>query len=104
MDKQGTCVVVSIFNLSSGKGVIIGDSVAIPEPFVVDNNFTYNNKVSFMTIKIHHYCVILQAAQFCLINKKRFYNTVNHEQNIDCDIVTKKKQIKVYWLIIKFIY
>ncbi|XP_019865803.1 tetratricopeptide repeat protein 5 [Aethina tumida] len=44
VDKQGTCVVVSIFNLSSGKGVIIGDSVAIPEPFVVDNNFTYNNK------------------------------------------------------------
>lgn len=46
VDKQGTCVVVTVFNLAEGKGVIIGDSVAIPEPFVTDVDFTYKQDVS----------------------------------------------------------
>ncbi|XP_074026151.1 tetratricopeptide repeat protein 5 [Leptinotarsa decemlineata] len=41
VDKGGTCVVVTIFNLADGKGVIIGDSVAIPEPYVTDVDFCY---------------------------------------------------------------
>ncbi|KAG5892233.1 hypothetical protein JTB14_022298 [Gonioctena quinquepunctata] len=41
VDKCGTCVVVTIFNLADGKGVIIGDSVAVPEPYVTDVDFTY---------------------------------------------------------------
>lgn len=46
VDKQGTCVAVSVFNLAEGKGVIIGDSVAIPEPFVADVDFNYKENVS----------------------------------------------------------
>lgn len=46
VDKSGTCVVVTVFNLADGKGVIIGDSVAIPEPFVTDVDFTYKENVS----------------------------------------------------------
>lgn len=38
---------VTVFNLAEGKGVIIGDSVAIPEPFVTDVDFTYKQDVSF---------------------------------------------------------
>nr|CAH7754099.1 unnamed protein product [Callosobruchus chinensis] len=41
VDKDGTCVVVTVFNLAAGKGYIIGDSIAIPEPFVTDVNFSY---------------------------------------------------------------
>lgn len=46
VDKVGTCVAVTVFNLAEGKGVIIGDSVAIPEPFVTDVDFTYKENVS----------------------------------------------------------
>lgn len=46
VDKEGTCVVITIFNLANGKGVIIGDSVAIPEPYMTDVNFSYKNIVS----------------------------------------------------------
>lgn len=46
VDKQKTCVAVTVFNLADGKGVIIGDSVAIPEPFVTDVDFTYKENVS----------------------------------------------------------
>jgi len=34
VDASGRCIVVSVFNLAVGKGMIVGDSVAIPEPFV----------------------------------------------------------------------
>ncbi|CAH1159927.1 unnamed protein product [Phaedon cochleariae] len=43
VDKSSTCVVVTIFNLADGKGVIIGDSVAIPEPYVTDVDFNYKD-------------------------------------------------------------
>lgn len=46
VDKAGTCVCVTVYNLAEGKGVIIGDSVAIPEPFVTDVKFGYNEKVT----------------------------------------------------------
>jgi len=32
-DGRGDCIVVTLYNLSPGKGVIIGDTVAVPEPF-----------------------------------------------------------------------
>jgi len=34
IDSSGKCIAVSVFNLAVGKGMIVGDSVAIPEPFV----------------------------------------------------------------------
>jgi hypothetical protein len=46
VDKLGTCVVVTVYNLADGKGVIIGNSVAIPEPYVTDVNFSYKDNVS----------------------------------------------------------
>ncbi|KAF5302334.1 hypothetical protein FQA39_LY10373 [Lamprigera yunnana] len=44
VSKLGTCIAVTVFNIAESRGVIIGDSVAIPEPFVTDVNFKYNNK------------------------------------------------------------
>ncbi|KAJ3658963.1 hypothetical protein Zmor_010675 [Zophobas morio] len=53
VDKVGTCVVVTVYNLADGKGVIIGNSVAIPEPYVTDVNFTYKeNKYKFTLIRV----------------------------------------------------
>ncbi|XP_044256056.1 tetratricopeptide repeat protein 5-like [Tribolium madens] len=53
VDKLGTCVVVTVFNLADGKGVIIGNSVAIPEPYVSDVNFTYkDNEYKFRLIRV----------------------------------------------------
>lgn len=45
IDKEKTVCVVTVYNLASGKGVIIGDSVAIPEPYVTYISFTFNSKV-----------------------------------------------------------
>lgn len=33
IDSAGNCIAVSVFNLAVGKGMIVGDAVAIPEPF-----------------------------------------------------------------------
>ncbi|EFA01806.1 tetratricopeptide repeat protein 5 [Tribolium castaneum] len=53
VDKLGTCVVVTVFNLADGKGVIIGNSVAIPEPYVTDVDFTYkDNEYKFRLIRV----------------------------------------------------
>lgn len=53
VDKFGTCVCVTIYNLAEGKGVIIGDSVAIPEPFVTEVKFTYNEKVKYFLKNVY---------------------------------------------------
>lgn len=45
VNKLGTCVAVTVFNIAESRGVIIGDAVAIPEPFVTDVHFKYNDKV-----------------------------------------------------------
>uniref|UniRef100_A0A1Y1M5P0 Tetratricopeptide repeat protein 5 OB fold domain-containing protein n=1 Tax=Photinus pyralis TaxID=7054 RepID=A0A1Y1M5P0_PHOPY len=44
VSKLGTCLAVTVFNLAESRGVIIGDSVAIPEPYVTDVDFKYGNK------------------------------------------------------------
>jgi len=53
MDQQGECIAVSVFNLAVGKGVIIGDSVAIPEPYVevIEVNID-GEDVSFRSIRV----------------------------------------------------
>jgi len=44
MDSDESILVVTLYNLSPGRGVIIGDSVAIAEPFLTNVNFSYKNK------------------------------------------------------------
>ncbi|KAF4532537.1 hypothetical protein B566_EDAN010829 [Ephemera danica] len=39
-----SCVMVTVYNLAKGKGVIIGDSVAIPEPLFSQVGFSYKDK------------------------------------------------------------
>lgn len=45
MDKEGTCYPVMLYNLRTGCGVIVGDAVAIPEPYVQSTDFQENDKV-----------------------------------------------------------
>ncbi|CAH0560308.1 unnamed protein product [Brassicogethes aeneus] len=60
VDTNCTCVVVTIYNLASGKGVIIGDSVAIPEPFVTDVDFSYNDKkYKFRLIRVENPLILV---------------------------------------------
>lgn len=51
IDKAGTVIVTTVFNLADGKGVIIGDSVSIPEPYVTDVDFNYKDNVSITRLK-----------------------------------------------------
>lgn len=60
VDKYGSCVAVSVFNLADGKGVIIGDSIAIPEPYTADVDFIYKNSVSLLI----YFVIILFSRNF----------------------------------------
>ena len=42
---------VTIYNVAKGRGVTIGDSVAIPEPFMTYQTFSYKDYVG-ISIKI----------------------------------------------------
>ena len=46
IDSTGRCVAVSVFNLAVGKGMIVGDSVAIPEPFVQEHEVIVEGKAA----------------------------------------------------------
>jgi tetratricopeptide (TPR) repeat protein len=41
-DSNGDCAVMTIYNLAGGHGLIIGQSVAIPEPYVENINFKFD--------------------------------------------------------------
>jgi tetratricopeptide (TPR) repeat protein len=41
-DSNGDCVAMTIYNLAGGHGLIIGQSVAIPEPYVENIDFKFN--------------------------------------------------------------
>lgn len=49
VDKDGTCFPVTLYNLRTGAGVIMGDTVAIPEPYVQSTDFSENDKVLSVT-------------------------------------------------------
>lgn len=36
VDSTGTCCAVTVYNLAEGRGMIIGDSVAVPEPYLTN--------------------------------------------------------------------
>lgn len=45
IDEEETCVSVSVYNQADGKGVVIGDSVVIPDPFVENVSVSCDDKV-----------------------------------------------------------
>lgn len=45
VDSENHCVPVTIYNMALGSGFAVGDSVAIPEPFCEETDFTENEQV-----------------------------------------------------------
>jgi uncharacterized membrane protein len=45
VDEESECIAVTVYNYARGKGVIIGNTVAIPDPFVEVVDFTFKDKV-----------------------------------------------------------
>ncbi|XP_026273485.1 tetratricopeptide repeat protein 5 [Frankliniella occidentalis] len=53
-DKQQNTVAVSVYNLAEGKGVIIGDAVAIPEPYFFQKHVSHKDKeYSFGSVRVN---------------------------------------------------
>lgn len=46
VDSEETCIVVMVYNTADSWGVLIGDSVVIPEPQVKRHSITHKDKVS----------------------------------------------------------
>lgn len=46
VDENEKCFAVNVYNMVQGKGVIIGDSVCIFQPFVQHFDFSYREKVN----------------------------------------------------------
>lgn len=65
IDSSGKCIAVSVFNLAIGKGLIVGDSVAIPEPFVQLNEIALDDEnFLFQSIRVDNPIVLV-------INKRK---------------------------------
>lgn len=45
VDSENHCIPVTIYNMALGSGFAVGDSVAIPEPFCQETDFTENEQV-----------------------------------------------------------
>lgn len=56
VDSENHCVPVTIYNMALGSGFAVGDSVAIPEPFCQETDFTENEQVFARLICIIKYC------------------------------------------------
>lgn len=60
IDRTGQCLAVTLYNLSPGKGVIIGDSVAIAEPFFTKINLNHKNQAySFQLVRVESPLVLV---------------------------------------------
>ena len=58
MDKGGTPIVVTTYNLSPGKGVIIGDTVAIAEPYFTPIDIEpQSSQYKFSMVRVRAECV-----------------------------------------------
>lgn len=45
MDASGDFIAMSVFNLAVNKGLLMGDTVAIPEPYVQINEISIDGEV-----------------------------------------------------------
>lgn len=67
IDSTSNCIAVSVFNLAVGKGMIVGDSVAIPEPFIQNHEVELddssggvdNNKINLQSIRVDNPVVLV---------------------------------------------
>ena len=60
VDAEGTSLAVTVYNLSPGKGVIIGDSVAISEPFFTKVDLVYKeHQFKFPLIRVESPLVLV---------------------------------------------
>jgi len=50
VDSENQCWPVMVYNMAVGAGFAVGDSLAIPEPFCQETDFTENEQV----ISSHH--------------------------------------------------
>ncbi|GIY48554.1 tetratricopeptide repeat protein 5 [Caerostris darwini] len=54
IDEEENCFCINVYNMVQGKGVIIGDSVAIYQPHLQHFNFTFKDKTfSFSSIRVN---------------------------------------------------
>ena len=59
-DSHGDCVVVTLYNLSPGKGVIIGDTIAIPEPYFTNIDITWeDSEYKFNLVRVESPLVLI---------------------------------------------
>lgn len=60
IDQTGHCIAVTLYNLSPGKGVIIGDSVAIAEPFFTKIDLKHQNQAyTFQLVRVESPLVLV---------------------------------------------
>lgn len=45
VDSEETCIVVMVYNMANSWGVLIGDTVVIPEPLIKRNVITHKDEV-----------------------------------------------------------
>lgn len=53
VDDEETCLPVTVYNIAQGSGVKIGDSVAIPEPYLQNVKVNHKNQVSYFITCTH---------------------------------------------------
>lgn len=61
LDEAETCMPVNVYNLAQGSGVKIGDTVAIPEPFI--QHITVNHKGKVCVLKYYGKSTILHTVK-----------------------------------------
>ncbi|GFG36093.1 hypothetical protein Cfor_03666 [Coptotermes formosanus] len=60
IDREETCMAVTVYNLAQGKGVIIGDTVAVPEPYLTKVHFKYKQKEwNFSSLRVESPVVLV---------------------------------------------
>ncbi|XP_076819445.1 tetratricopeptide repeat protein 5-like isoform X1 [Clavelina lepadiformis] len=61
VDSSGSCCAVTLYNLAQGRGMIIGDSVAIPEPYLTHHDIEWQggSRWKFSSIRVTNPVVLV---------------------------------------------
>lgn len=89
VDKDLVCIVVSVYNLAQGRGPVIGDSVAIPEPYLSQIDVTYKNQVCFFLNGMNLTKFVLIR---CIFHFQKF-NYPSLRVNLPLTMVVNKKSV-----------
>lgn len=102
VDSEETCIVVMVYNMAHSWGVLIGDTVVIPEPLIKRNIITHKDEVgAFVSQGRSFVLFLLMGSCLCFFSVSRLISEVYGWTLLCCSSSTARNKMSIVKLLLR---